>query len=249
MKIVEKLTNVECNGAKISGSDRPDGLVDWLNFVNITLIIGLPASGKSSLIQTLLNGTNTHRLYNNIFHSVYYISPSDTININIPDEKNINLTEKDVVSVLEEIIENESDLGEEDEHHNVLIILDDAINWIMGGGNRAKRLFGKLAFNGRHILGKYSSVATWVVSQRIKSIPKYIRSMANQIFFFDSTKNEKQILQEEFMLTNKKETELLFNHIYDKKFNFLFINLNLPKESRYFKNFNRLYLENLDTSL
>jgi len=51
------------------------------------------------------------------------------------------------------------------------------------------------------------------------------------------------------MLTNKKETELLFNHIFDKKFNFLFINLNLPKESRYFKGFNRLYLEDLDTTL
>jgi len=95
MKIVEKLTNVECNGAKISGSDRPDGLVDWLNFVNITLIIGLPASGKSSLIQTLLNGTNTHRLYNNIFHSVYYISPSLTMGLNLPDEKLISLGDND----------------------------------------------------------------------------------------------------------------------------------------------------------
>ena len=97
--------------------------------------------------------------------------------------------------------------------------------------------------DGRHILGKHSSVATWIVSQKVKSVPLQIRSQANQVFFFDSTKAEKSVVVDEFTPLDKKEGEELMDFVYDKPHNFLFINLFIPKNKRLFKGFNQLILE------
>ncbi len=245
MKIIEKESNIEIKGAKFNTADRPDNLSNFLNYVNLTLIIGLPASGKSSLIKTLLNGTSEDNLYNNVFNSVYYISPSDTMDLDLPEEKIINLDKEDLSVILENIVDEEKNLGEEDDPHRVLIVLDDSINYIMRN-SKALAIFKKLSMNGRHILGQHSSVAIWIVSQKIKScIPLTIRSQANQIFFFDSTKAEKEVIRDEFLPLDKKEANKLFEYVFDKPHNFLFVNLFLPKYSRMFKNFNRLFLKNV----
>ena len=70
MKIIEKPTDIEIEGAKFHTASRPKNLNPILNSVNLSLIVGLPASGKSSLIKNLLLNP---KLYNNVFNSVYYI--------------------------------------------------------------------------------------------------------------------------------------------------------------------------------
>lgn len=248
MKIIEKKNNIEIQGAKFSTASRPPNLSKFLNFLNLTLIIGLPASGKSSLIKTLLNGTPQNNLYNNVFNSVYYISPSATMELNLPEEKIISLSEDEPLeNILNQIIDVEKEENEEDEDdpHRVLIILDDAINYI-NTNKRAMNVFKKLVMNGRHILGKHSSVATWIVSQKVKSVPLQIRSQANQVFFFDSTKGEKEVIRDEFTPLEKNEGSELMDYVFDRPHNFLFINLFLPKNKRLFKNFNQLILEDFN---
>ena len=245
MKIIEKESGIEPKGAKFHTADRPENLSDFLNYVNLTLIVGLPASGKSSLIKTLLNGTREDNLYNNVFNSVYYISPSDTMDLNLPDDKIINLDKEDLSVILQDIIDAEKDQGEDDDPHRVLIILDDAINFI-ATNRKALSVFRKLVMNGRHILGRNSSVALWIVSQKIKSVPLTIRSQANQLFFFDSTKAEKEIVRDEYTPLDRKEANQLFEYVFDEPHNFLFINLQLPKFKRMFKKFNQLILKNFN---
>ena len=243
MKIIEKKNDIEIKGAKFLTADRPDNLSPFLNYYNLSLIIGLPASGKSSLIKTLLNGSKTDNLYNNVFHSVYYISASDTMDLKIPDEKYIILDGSEPLDkILQNIIDTESEIGEEDEPHHVAIFMDDAINFI-NTNRSALNIFRKLVMNGRHILGKHSSVITFIVSQKIKSIPLTIRSQANQVFFFDSTKAEKEVMRDEFLPLDKKEADELYKYIFDKAFNFLFVNLFIQKDRRMFKNFNQLILK------
>tara|TARA_R100001015_G_C4614200_1_gene170023 strand:+ start:413 stop:1153 length:741 start_codon:yes stop_codon:yes gene_type:complete len=243
MKIVEKKSDIEVKGAKFATADRPDNLSPFLNYYNLSLIIGLPASGKSSLIKTLLNGSKTDNLYNNVFHSVYYITASNTMDLKIPDEKYIVLDgSQPLDSILQNIIDNESNIGEEDEPHHVAVFMDDAINFI-NTNRQALNIFRKLVMNGRHILGKHSSLITFIVSQKVKSIPLTIRSQANQIFFFDSTKAEKGVVQDEFLPLDKKEADQLYNYIYDRPHNFMFVNLFIPKDRRIFKNFNQLILK------
>jgi len=241
MKILEKDSKIKINGAKMDTADRPKNLSKFLNYVNLSLIIGLPASGKSSLIRQLLMGTRDDNLYNDVFHSVYYISPSDTMSLNLPEDKKILLDQDPLEEILENIIQNEKDLGEEEEPHHVLIILDDAVNFLNTRA-AAMKIFRKISMNGRHILGKHSSLQTWLVSQKIKSVPLTIRSQANQIWFFNSTKAEKEVLRDEYTGLDKKEAKKLFDYVFNKKHNFLFVNLQLPLNTRYFKNFNRLLI-------
>lgn len=240
MKIVERQNNIKVNGTKFKVGDRPKNLEPFLNFVNCSAIIGLPASGKSSLIKTLLYGTKESNLYNNVFNSVYYISPSLTMDLKLPEEKIISLGDNDdLAGIIQEIIDTEKDEGEEDDPHRVAIFLDDAVAWV-NGDKASMRIFKKICFNGRHILGKYSSLQTFIVSQKIKSIPLQIRSQLNQIWFFDSTQKEKEIFTEEFLPVDTKEADMLYDYIFDEPHNFLFVNLLLPKKKRIFKNFNNL---------
>jgi len=240
MKIVERQNNIKVNGTKFKVGDRPKNLEPFLNFVNCSAIIGLPASGKSSLIKTLLYGTKESNLYNNVFNSVYYISPSLTMDLKLPEEKIISLGDNDdLAGIIQEIIDTEKDEGEEDDPHRVAIFLDDAVAWI-NGDKASSRIFKKICFNGRHILGKYSSLQTFIVSQKIRSIPIQIRSQLNQIWFFDSTQKEKEVFAEEFLPLDLKEADMLYDYVFDAPHNFMFVNLQLPKKKRIFKNFNNL---------
>jgi len=244
MKIIERQNDIKVSGTKFKTGDRPENLENFLNYVNCSAIIGLPASGKSSLIKTLLYGTKDSNLYNNVFNSVYYISPSLTMDLKLPEEKLISLGDNDdLAGIIEEIIENEKDEGEEDDPHRVAIFLDDAVAWI-NGDKASMRIFKKICFNGRHILGKYSSLQTFIVSQKIKSIPLQIRSQLNQVWFFDSTQKEKEVFADEFLPLDLKEAELLYDYVFDEPHNFMFVNLQLPKNKRIFKNFNQLEIIN-----
>ncbi len=240
MRVIERQNNIEVSGAKFATADRPENLEPFLNYVNCSAIIGLPASGKSSLIKTLLYGTKDSNLYNNVFHSVYYISPSLTMDLRLPEEKLISLGDNDnLAQIIQEIIDNEKDEGEEDEPHRVAIMLDDAVAWI-NGDKASMRIFKKICFNGRHILGKHSSLQTFIVSQKIKTIPLQIRSQLNQIWFFDSTQKEKDVFADEFLPVDMNEADMLYDYVFDKPYNFMFVNLLLPKSKRIFKNFNQL---------
>ena len=242
MKVIERQNNIKVSGTKFKTGDRPDNLEPFLNYVNCSAIIGLPASGKSSLIKTLLYGTKESNLYNNVFHSVYYISPSLTMDLKLPEEKIISLGDNDdLAGIIQEIIDIEKDEGEEDEHHRVAIFCDDCVSWV-NGDKASMRIFKKICFNGRHILGKYSSLQTFIVSQKIRSIPIQIRSQLNQIWFFESTQKEKEVFTEEFLPVDTKEADLLYDYVYDEPHNFMFVNLLLPKSKRIFKNFNNLEL-------
>jgi GTPase SAR1 family protein len=243
MKIKEIQNNIVIKSPKLSTSNRPDNLSEFLNYVGLQLIIGLSGSGKTSLIYNLLNGTNQNNLYNNVFHSIYYITPSSTIDLNIDPEKMIILDDDDNISnILEEIIDNEKDKGTDEEAHHIAILMDDCVNYLSTQKNSMK-IFRKLVMNGRHILGTNSSVATFLVSQKVRSIPLVIRSQANAIYFFNSTKAEKAVIQEEFMPLDKSPSQKILDYIFDVPYNFLFINLQLPIKQRIFKNFNQMIFE------
>jgi len=243
MKIKEIQNNIIIKSPKLSTSSRPDNLAEFLNYVGLQLIIGLSGSGKTSLIYNLLNGTKQNNLYNNIYHSIYYITPSSTVELNIDPEKMIVLDDDDNISnILEEIIENEKDKGSDEEAHHVAVLMDDCVNYL-STQKQSMKVFRKLIMNGRHILGNNSSIATFLVSQKVRSIPLVIRSQANAIYFFNSTKAEKAVIQEEYMPLDKSPSQKILDYIFDIPYNFLYINLNLPIKKRIFKNFNQLIFE------
>ena len=243
MKIKEIQNNIVIKSPKLSTSSRPDNLSEFLNYVGLQLIIGLPGSGKTSLIYNLLNGTKQNNLYNNVFHSIYYITPSSTVELNIDPEKMIVLDDDDNISnILSEIIDDESNKGSDDEPHHIAIYLDDCVNYLSTQKNSMK-VFRKLCMNGRHILGDNSSVALFLVSQKVKSVPLVIRSQANAIYFFNSTRAEKEIIINEYMPIDKQPATKILDYIFETPYNFLYINLQLPIKQRLFRNFNQLIFD------
>jgi len=243
MKIKEIQNNIKITAPKLSTSNRPSNLADFLNYVGLQIIIGLSGSGKTSLIYNLLNGTKQNNLYNNVFHSIYYITPSDTVDLNIDPDKVIILDDDDnIANILEDIIENEKDLGTDEEAHHIAIFMDDCVNYLSTQKD-SMRAFRKLIMNGRHILGNNSSVATFLVSQKLRSIPLSIRSQANSIYFFNSTKAEKLVVQEEFLPLDKQPSQKIMDYVFQQPYTFLFINNNLPIKQRIFNNFNQLIFE------
>ncbi len=243
MKIKEIQNNIKITAPKLSTSNRPSNLADFLNYVGLQIIIGLSGSGKTSLIYNLLNGTKQNNLYNNVFHSIYYITPSDTVDLNIDPDKVIILDDDDnIANILEDIIENEKDLGTDEEAHHIAIFIDDAVNYLSTQKD-SMRAFRKLIMNGRHILGNNSSVGTFLVSQKLRSIPLSIRSQANSIYFFNSTKAEKLVVQEEFLPLDKQPSQKIMDYVFQQPYTFLFINNNLPIKQRIFNNFNQLIFE------
>ena len=67
MKIKEIQNNIIIKSPKLSTSNRPVNLSEFLNYVGLQLIIGLSGSGKTSLIYNLLNGTKQNNLYNTFY--------------------------------------------------------------------------------------------------------------------------------------------------------------------------------------
>jgi len=248
MKIDEKSNDIKFRGAKMKVVDRPKELSKFLNHFGLSLIIGLPASGKSSLIKNLLMGTKEDRLYNKIFHSVYYISPSTTMGLGLPEDKYIKLDDKPLEVILQEIVDKEKEQGAEDDPHRLLIVLDDAINFLKGN-KEALNLYRKLVYNARHILGDYSSVSMWIVSQKIRAIPLAIRSQANSIYFFDSTAKEKEVFLDEFLPLDKVDGQQLFDYVYEEPYSFIYVNIFMPKNQRVFKKFNQLILSDLKSTI
>ncbi len=242
VKIIQN--QVDIVPPKLETSTRPQGLAPFLNDYGLTTIIGLPASGKTSLIYNLVMGTKDHKLYNKMFNSVYYISPSQTINIPLDEEKVLDVSSGEELNMqLNNVINTEKDIGEKDDPHHVLVILDDCVSYLSKDKHSLK-LFRKLVFNARHTLGRYSALSLWLVSQKIKSVPLEIRSNALQYIMFESNRKEMDVFVDEaFPISEKEGASKILEYCYKKPHSFIFINVKLPRLERVFCNFNQLLIE------
>ena len=204
------------------------------------LIVGKPRSGKTNLLLNLT--TKAHKNFNRKFDKVYLWSPSVLTMENnpfelLPDEqKHEQLTLENLKGVLEEIKES----GEK-----VLFILDDVIADMRGKGRAdLENLLHKVFFNRRHLAGKGGSVSIMATSQTYNKIdPKIRRTASHLIFFENKNKKELDTIFEEVILIPKKEFYDVLRYIYDKKFQFMFIDTTLPDDRMMFKNFNQLQIK------
>ena len=118
-----------------------------------------------------------------------------------------------------------------------MIVFDDVVTQI----SKNMRVMLKLLYNRRHV-GKGISVI--MSSQKYNKIPLEIRTVATGLFFFE-TKNKSEIesLYEEYGNMKKADFLKLLAYVFDKKYNFLYMNLLNPVDSMYYKIFNKLSIE------
>lgn len=201
------------------------------------LIIGKPRSGKTNLLLNLT--TKAHKNFNRKFDKVYLFSPSvhtmenDPFELLPDDQKYEVATEQNLMSVLDEI----KGTGEK-----VLLILDDCISDIRGKGkSEVENLLHRIFFNRRHLAGKGGSLSIIATSQTYNKIDPKLRKTASQLIFFEN-KNKKELdsIFEESILIPKKEFYDVLRYIFDRKYQFMYIDTTLPDYKMIHKNFNQL---------
>lgn len=210
----------------------PKPLPQTLNF--FMLIAGKPASGKTSLILNLIAKKN--KCYNQRFDKIYIYSPSLTTIKNSPFD---DIPENQVFPEL--TIENLKQAQSEikDSGEKILFILDDVVNDMKLKGVQVE--LTKMLMNRRHLAGAGGSTAFILTTQVYNKIPAPIRKTATQVVLY-STKNKAEIenLFQELILIPRNDFYEILKYCFDKKHNFIYIDVNKPHDKMFHKCFNEL---------
>ena len=204
------------------------------------LIVGKPRSGKTNLLLNLT--TKMNKNFNRKFDRVFLFSPSvhtmenDPFELLPDDQKFESLTLQNLKSVLAEV---------KDSSDKTLFLFDDVIADMRGKGRaQLENLLHKVFFNRRHLAGKGGSVSILATSQTYNKIDPKIRRTASHLVFFEN-KNKKEIdtIFDEVVLIPKKEYFDVMRYIYDKPYQFMYVDTTLPDDKMMFKNFNQLEIQ------
>ena len=205
------------------------------------LCIGRPGSGKTNLLLCLL--TKKGKAFNRKFDKVFIISPSlSTISDGdpfemIPDEQKFDEVSLDVLNKITKIIK---DSGEK-----VLLVLDDCIADLRGRGNAmVENKLQKIFFNRRHLCGAGGSCSIIATSQTYNKIDPKLRKSASHLVLFEN-RNKKEIASifDEVILIPNKEFMDVFKYVYDKKYNFMYLDTTKHPDKMIHKNFTRLDID------
>lgn len=196
-------------------------LTKHLNQHSTNLLIGRPRSGKTSLLYSLFK---SGKILKGCFHTIYIFQPkqsrasmSDKLFDSLPEDQLYDeLTFENLNDVLERI------RADADEGFNSCILFDDMTAYLKN--KETLRLFKELIFNRRHLrTSLYFCVQTWF------SVPKDLRRLWSNIFIFKTTKEELNNIWEEVIEYPKDLIEPIRKMVYDKPFQYLFVNVDNQK--------------------
>lgn len=210
----------------------PKPLPRQLNF--FMLISGKPASGKTSLILNLIAKKN--KCYNSRFDRIYVYSPSlitlkDDPFGELPDNQlHTEINRENLEQALSEI----ANTGEK-----ILFIMDDTVNDMKKPS--VLPLLNKMLMNRRHLAGAGGSCSFIITTQIYNKVPITLRKTATQVILY-STKNKKEIdtIFDELILIPKDDYYQILKYCFDKKHNFIYIDINKSHDKMFHKCFNEL---------
>jgi GTPase SAR1 family protein len=216
-------------------------LTKFLNKSQSTAIIGRPGSGKTSLLYALFKSEKP-ALLRDVYHNIFLFQPKESGNSmadnifdkNLPEENLFNeLTEETLQSVFNRIKEdNESDEYEGVLHH--CIIFDDQTAHLRDNP-KIKNLLKEILMNRRHL-----HVSIFFIIQTFKSIEPDIRRLLDNYFVYKTSKQALEQIASEVIEIPSKYVIPISNLVYDKKYNFLFINV---ETKRMFKNWDEIIID------
>lgn len=211
----------------------PKPLPQILNF--FMLVCGRPGSGKTSLILNLV--CKRGKMFNKKFDKVYVFSPSL---LTMTDEPFGELPEEQVhtelnVENFERALSDIADTGEK-----ILFILDDVVN-DMKKNMAIQTLLSKALMNRRHLAGAGGSTSFIITTQVYNKIPAPIRKTASHIILYH-TRNKKEIetIYDELIVLPKDDFYEILKYCFDKRHNFIYIDINKSYDKMFHKCFNQL---------
>lgn len=205
-------------------------------------ICGRPGSGKTSLLVSLLTNKSIKGKkcsYKKLFDHIIVCSPSiKTLGNNIfeklPEEQKFEDFDLNLLNFIDEFTDSLDPSKEK-----TLVILDDVASQLKRS-MICEKLLTKLQQNRRH-----RGLSFIILSQQYKSLPLSCRSTITHLIMFRPINiKEFTFPAEELIPINKKKLSEFMEFIFDKKYNFLLIDMSLLKSAkyRYFKNFDQVLL-------
>ena len=185
-------------------------LTKFINCHSTSLLIGKPGSGKTNLIYQIMKSI-TNKCYDKIFD----VLPDD--------QKYEDLTFENIEYVNDNL----------DDEGNNCIIFDDMGAYLKN--NDIKKLLKEIVMNRRH-----KHVSIYFLVQTYFSIEKDIRKLFSNLFIFKVSKHELNTIYDELIEHKREYVDEIIKLVYDKPFNFMFINTDTQ---RIFKNFDELIIE------
>ena len=193
-------------------------LTRFLNCHSTTLFIGKPRSGKTSLLYSLFK---SKKLLRKCFENIFLFQPShsrasmkDKLFDQLDDNKKFDELTYENLKYVVDTIKYEV----EEENINNCIIFDDMGAYLRD--HKVKRLLNELVMNRRHL---HTSI--YFLCQTYKSLEPDIRKLFSNIFLFKVSKKEMENIMDEIIESyNKNNIDEIIKLVYDKPFNFLFIN-------------------------
>lgn len=231
------IMNVACDG-KLNPKLDEFQMLSHLNKHSTNLIVGRPASGKSSLLWSFFKSKS---VFKKTFDKVIYFAPSasqgsvkDNIFATLPEEQRFNeLTLENLEDALDMIKGMDKD-------ENACLILDDMTAYLKNA--TTLKLFKEILFNKRHL-----HVSVFFLVQTFFSVPKDLRRVFDNIFIFKTSKDELFNIFDQLVEINDKDLiGEISKEVFDKKYNYLMVNL--PTQKMY-KNFDEIIIENGDEDI
>jgi hypothetical protein len=151
--------------------------------------------------------------------------------------------DSEVSSVYESLLEDWRDaVADGKKPENILFICDDMFFSNKFRSEAAKdSMMSKVFQNGRKF-----NISIIILSQKYSSIATSIRENCSAMITFASTNKQMELMETDFnYLPTKQEFYKIFRKATQNKYDFLFININLPIHDRYMdKNFKSIVSEN-----
>jgi len=207
-------------------------------------IVGSPGSGKTNLLISLLTSKKKgQKYYYKFFDHIELISGSLST---LPKQFLKKLSEqKQHDKFDDELLCSIVNKMKKTDNDNNLIVIDDCIKDI----NRSKNL-SKLFLNRRHITHNDNKegnggLSIMTTSQKYTLLPLEFRNAQSDIIIFKSSNSmEINKIKEELLHDlNSQEANQLLENAWSKPYQFLYIKLNNPRESKYYINFDLVVFE------
>ena len=206
------------------------------------LVVGRPGSGKTNFVVNLLKTgkyNEERRGLRKMFENVVVCSPSikslkNNVFNTIDESKLFEEFNMEFINFVKEFTDIESDEG-----NNTLIICDDVGAQLRRRDAQVEKAFMSLAFNRRH---RRLSIITSV--QSYKNLPVPLRTSASHLVLFRPV-NQKELIsvwEEVLGPIERANLNKFIDWVFDKKHNFLFVDMSLLISSKFifYKNWDKI---------
>jgi hypothetical protein len=221
-----------CDNDAVGTHMNEHSVTELMNVYGFLAVIGRPGSGKTSLTISLITQKNP-KIYRKTHHHILVLMPQNSISSLkknpfkvLPEENFYNeLNENSITDIYNRI----DSYSKDDE--KTLLFIDDMTADLKKSKN-IELILKRIIYNRRHL--KCNIIIT---AQSYVNIPLDIRKCISNCILFKPPKKEMEILFSELVESKKEIFDDIMRMAYDKKHNFLFINV--PSQ-RMFKNWDEL---------